>query len=465
DYGRADILNADLLNVEKDGRSALYSTDGTPLTDFAYGSYMYYELDCNIVEVASADETMYGFLKPDGSELLPAVYAATGTVGDQWVLGYNIVPGPEDVEECDMTSYDPETGGEILMLIESVIAVNVRTDTTLTFDRASFWYATEAESGALQVAARDGSVVCYAPDGTVLPEDDAAYDVEDWTHGYDFYYNDDNTLTGVLDPDGVPVTEAVYGGVDLYTADLGWFVAYSPDSEANRCGVIDIHGNEIIPIDYDIVVDWADLDNGGDVIVLMKDGVSGVMNTEGNVVLPFEYDDIVIINDRILALKDDLYGVYAFDGTMLLPHKFEALINWYASQGYIGFRTADEIGYMDTDYNVVRSVSLNDYEAFMDYSLCLGLGDANGNITILNVNGDTFAFDVETYDWNQTYEAYYGKLLTTVRNDNGHMALIDWNGNVLFDNMEQILVYDYLGYLITIDTDGIQTMYNVSIEY
>lgn len=75
-------------------------------------------------------------------------------------------------------------------------------------------------------------------------------------------------------------------------------VAFIATNKSGLSGVIDIHGNVIIPLEYELLGystnsgDVSDYSYSNDIITAKKDGYWGIINFKGEQIVPFEYEDI-----------------------------------------------------------------------------------------------------------------------------------------------------------------------------
>ena len=123
-----------------------------------------------------------------------------------------------------------------------------------------------------------------------------------------------NGKYGIIKYNGDIIKENIYEEYDDFNKKA--YIKYK-EHEANRSylvlgnnshyGVFDYYGKEIIPIEYDKVID---IDNK--TILLQKNGLCGLADSVGNIVLDLEYDTIYFHyfdSEISLALKNNLIGI------------------------------------------------------------------------------------------------------------------------------------------------------------
>lgn len=114
---------------------------------------------------------------------------------------------------------------------------------------------------------------------------------------------------------------------------------YAPVFRDGFMGIINNKGEEIIPVQYDIINDSTSYifsidNNGGCAFMVKKDNKIGVLNSNGELLLPFEYDEIDYggmfpIDDNgvcaFIIKKGDKLGVFKNTGESLLPYRYNEI--------------------------------------------------------------------------------------------------------------------------------------------
>lgn len=114
---------------------------------------------------------------------------------------------------------------------------------------------------------------------------------------------------------------------------------YAPVYKDGLMGVINNKGEEIIPVQYDMLEDGTFsiffIDNrGGCAFILKKDNKLGLLTNTGELLLPFEYEEIVykgkfpIDNNggcAFIIKKEGKIGVFKNTGELLLPFEYDEI--------------------------------------------------------------------------------------------------------------------------------------------
>lgn len=162
---------------------------------------------------------------------------------------------------------------------------------------------------------KNGKIGLIDKKGNILIE--AKFDQIEWIKD-DFFRYFIGDLCGLISREGKIKTEAVYHNIifQSFTASKRFIVI-----KDNKTGVIDEDGKEIIPLQYDFVVDHLNY------FQLQKNGKFGAANAHGKILAPVEYDEINFSYSQnsdmslrsptlVICRKNNDYSVYNKHGLL-----------------------------------------------------------------------------------------------------------------------------------------------------
>ena len=91
-----------------------------------------------------------------------------------------------------------------------------------------------------------------------------------------------------------------------------------------KLGVIDIHGNEIIPIEYEHI---GNISNNKTIQIRNRNNQHAIMNDQGKMVVPW-YDFIFEDCDLYRVRENKKWGAVDFDGKLIIPTEYDHLGNF-----------------------------------------------------------------------------------------------------------------------------------------
>ena len=106
-----------------------------------------------------------------------------------------------------------------------------------------------------------------------------------------------------------------------------------------KLGVVDIHGNEIIPFEYEYIGNISD----NKTIKIRKENKYGIVNEHGSMIVQCDYDFINEDNASYRVRKDNKWGVVDSVGKMIVPCEYEMMgafengVSKVMKNGYLGY--------------------------------------------------------------------------------------------------------------------------------
>ncbi|MFD2554833.1 WG repeat-containing protein [Sphingobacterium tabacisoli] len=135
-----------------------------------------------------------------------------------------------------------------------------------------------------------------------------------------YYSYGSNEKMGLLNKDGVPLTERIYSYIGGYSEGT---ILVKLEEEYL---FIDTLGKEVLPFRYDYAEKFKD----GSAIVCIGDRF-GVIDRQGNYLLPLEYTSLDRVSDKanvFVAAKNDKEGLIDFKGRRVLPFDYDNIFSF-----------------------------------------------------------------------------------------------------------------------------------------
>ena len=136
---------------------------------------------------------------------------------------------------------------------------------------------------------------------------------------------------GIFDGQGNVMVPVIDRGYFCYSLMDGFVIIHA---ESDKYGIIDEHGREVIPLEYDYIISWNIVN---DLVPVEKDGKYGVMNLKGQEIVPLEYDYIYLngLDNVINTWINDKCGLLDFEGKVLIEPKYDYVDNSYIENGLV----------------------------------------------------------------------------------------------------------------------------------
>lgn len=304
--GRSFAGYSDLVMEEGDnGNYALSDLSGNTLTEYDFDSWAESE---NGWLIMTSLEGKKGLFSSDGRQALPCEFDVINVLGEKWAVGYTLKGGATE-DDCDFKDYD---GGFFYIDTAEVFHFSDSEITSVTLPRENISGA-EAMGEYLNVEDRtSGNVTTY----------DATFTAVASAHGlYDFgAYDQDEVLAKQL-------SDQTGYSVDSRFED-GYARAADYSGEESKYGVVDMSGNLILPVQYDMIHSnysfgsshlWA----FGYFCVSQGD-MMGYVAGDGTVTCEPQYPEDSFYNYGISGYykeEDDTYTLVAADGTVSKGHE------------------------------------------------------------------------------------------------------------------------------------------------
>ena len=237
------IYGSNLMYRGKDGVYTLMSTQGERLSDVLY-DFSFYGAN-GLIAVRLADEDQIngrGVVDDTGKEVLPCMYGQVDISAKNWIIASVMKKGTEQ-------EYDLDNGRDYLL--KDTVDIYYQTDgafhkiATLTRDDIADYYASgnyiSIENGTDHTVVMYDSAFQEVASGLSSIYDDDGFPREE----LNVYWEDDKT--GIKDAKGNIILETDY---DMISEVYGKYASvYDYDSE--KYGLIDLEGNEIVPLECD----------------------------------------------------------------------------------------------------------------------------------------------------------------------------------------------------------------------
>lgn len=155
------------------------------------------------------------------------------------------------------------------------------------------------------------------------------------------------------------------------------------------------------------------------------------------------------------------YGVIDMNGTVIVPPEFDGISSYYGedthiwAKGYFAVERDGLAGYVTKDGQVTCELKYEE-DKFYNHGMTGEYENEDGTYTLVAADG------VETPGFASTFYSYGDGLFLRARNDDYSYKLIDWHGNVLFENFAHVDVsYDSKFILVIEDYSNVPKLYAV----
>jgi hypothetical protein len=150
-----------------------------------------------------------------------------------------------------------------------------------------------------------------------------------------YSYYDENGKWGYIDKDGVIKIDAQWDNA------FDFYLGYGIVSKNNLYGLIDVNGNEVIPLKYQSIgnfePDLKSLFNPKFFARAKLNGMWGMIDEHDNVVIPFNYKMLSNFSDGLAAFRTDiLYGYINESGDVALPAIYDGYGNFSNNLAWVG---------------------------------------------------------------------------------------------------------------------------------
>lgn len=155
-----------------------------------------------------------------------------------------------------------------------------------------------------------------------------------------------------------------------------------------KYGLIDLLGNEVLPIEYDNISTLKGVENS---ILVQKDGKYGLVNSEGSIIIEANYKEIKSIEEDykkgyITIDENNKYGVIDYNKKQLLPNEYEEIKQVYGQNLFV-IKESDKEKLIDSEKNVVLEKGFDEIKQILQYSEGIIFTDSK-KYGVMNLNGD-----------------------------------------------------------------------------
>ena len=107
--------------------------------------------------------------------------------------------------------------------------------------------------------------------------------------------------------------------------------------KADKFGLIDLNGKELLPIEYDEISAIKGVKN---VLITRKDDLYGLVDNLGNIIIENKYAEITTVDDKyehgfIVKNSEGKYGLISYDKKQVLEEKYNEIKHVYGNNQYI----------------------------------------------------------------------------------------------------------------------------------
>ena len=132
-------------------------------------------------------------------------------------------------------------------------------------------------------------------------------------------------IEGIIDIDGNIIMPFNYSSISRETDNKREIFVVTTEDE--QSGIIDIHENTIVPIEYDYMFFW-----NSSLITVRNNSKYGVIDINNNKIIPIEYDDISVANKEkglVIVEKQDrrktLVGMLNLNNQVVIPIEYDKI--------------------------------------------------------------------------------------------------------------------------------------------
>ena len=385
-----------LITDKSSSLKAVFSTDGTQLTDYSFANPAYLAYDLfTVYEEAGLNNR--ALVHVSGAEVIPAEYGAYTYAGKNWILGYVLGEATEDG------------------------LTYTRGKETFGIERLDLFYVEDPEAGAHFV-------------GSLAPE---AYSSAS-SHGAYIAIQDQN------------------GTITLYDQSLQ---AYDYPMEKTTTSVFTVEAYEVVnkatgEVIAEGYVSAKELMMNGEMTLIVGrynfkgEMVYSVIDLDGNEIMPMDFSIEAVSGDYAVVSKNKLKGLYSISQQeLIVPIEYKNImtssvtVGKYVFNGYVAVENGNLRGYYDTRTGELSCEMKYNRKSVTTIGCSTFWKNEDGTYTLVAADG------VETIvEVTSIYAKGRGDGHLLVAKKDGYYGVIDWHGNV-------ILPFEHKN-LITITDDG-----------
>jgi len=309
-----------------------------------------------------------GVIDDQGNVLVPAVYADINIVSDRWMYGVKLVTSTADDKDYTFTNFS--TGDKSFYRIDTV-DFYFRGKLVGTLGRSDFDSYPSAYGDYICIQKRDKTRVYYNSAFEKSPSGADSYGEYDTSYkkGKTTYIHNGSGQTAfdsgcTLTPEEVDQSIVYDQGkfFDLQGNEpfkaaqnydyMNQFRGGYAVVKMNRLsGLVDMTGKEVIPVEYDDVGDYTDYPFRHGVISAVKDGKFGYLDQSGNVTCDFTYSKDIVRNYGSLATIKDLDGsIIVLSGLVgVLPEHYAEVDVRMGARAFVAKNAEGEYSLIDLD--------------------------------------------------------------------------------------------------------------------
>lgn len=217
-----------------------------------------------------------------------------------------------------------------------------------------------------------------------------------------------------------------------------------------KFGLINLEGDEILPIEYDSITTIKGIKNS---LIVKKDNKTGLVNNDGTVIVPAEYSNVIAISNDykkgyVVKSQDGKFGVIKSDGQMALECKYDDIENIVDGNKYI------------VKENGTWKVVTEDGTSFLEGKVENAVDMNNGDV-IVNNNGKYGVINIET---DMKIPSEYESLAYMF--EDKYIAKKDGKFGIINSNNETLVEFKYMNISYNKTTDYIKAQTDeTSYEY
>lgn len=364
----------------------LIDADGNPITEEIYSGMMYvYDLPYFKVETPNSADGIhrYGVIDDQGNTIVPTEYADISVISDRWIAGITLTPSEAD--DKDYTISDWSTSEKTFYRIDQVDFF-YRGEKVGSLPRSDYDGYVTAHGDYISVADRKKARFFYNSrfeKSPVSSDMSSEYDVQ-YKNGKTFYthngtgtaaFTEGCTLTpeevesAYIYDKGVVYNlqgEEVFKTAQNYDMVRNFQDGYAIVSMNRKYGLIDLEGNEIIPVEYDNVGNYTEHPFKFGYISAVKDGKFGFLDKNAQVTCDFTYSADAVSDQGTFGKIQDLDGsvIVLSAAAGVLPEHYQD-VTFPGNSGcmcFVGRNEANEYTLVDLYGNTVIPYSDNSIE-------------------------------------------------------------------------------------------------------
>jgi hypothetical protein len=250
---------------------------------------------------------------------------------------------------------------------------------------------------------------------------------------YDEFYIYKNGKVGLLNREAKPITDISYSSFkNNFSYKNGKYFKLYVAKKDKKCGLIDLNGNIIAPIEYDEIGEF----ESNSCAIAKKNGLYGIINNKGQVRVPSEYSSITTyhFDKNYVVKKNGKYGIINKETLKkIIPLEYDKLeVSNFDQTRFIAKKNG-KFGIIDKNLKIIIPFEYDKISNLVDHGPEEHIVEKNGKEGLISRDGKIVIPPV--YD-----KIYVDKSsLIKVKND-GVYGTINWKNKIVNPiEYEQIL--------------------------